>query len=538
MSGIYIPFDEFKKLYSLDDVIYDKRGNRIFDEGKYIVKEMSLFAVFIRELSFYKYISHPCIMKIIHYTYHANSDGNKFYYSTLKGKNILDAYEIGDISMNEIASDLVSAVKFLHKHGIGHFDIKVDNVIYLNGKATLIDFELADKCQLYETIINDKTKTDYYCKDSIGFTKEYRDPEFSFNYYYNTIRSDYYALAMILYDIYINISVNAREDLYYPSLSIIQDENLRDFISLCIKDWKHRDEITDHPYIIRDYNGSVNDIEYGKLNYDFNNESVSLYARIIRLSINMLYDFDTLPVPAQCVFQIIHLIRYMMKYIFDDYTDKRNMVKLPLVVISCFHLLLNFYSFNIPTHVYKPVSGIKYTNEEILDMSFKILSYIDGNLLFDTYFDVARNYDELIMLFNETLKLDYNTIEMPNIKIDDRKSKFIDLSELLDKWMLEYKIDDTDDIVDLYKYRNQDLRLPLYKPVKFKIHKLKLPEITYDMLETDVDRIILNEDFDSYGVVVNAKDNLHKLPKQKIKDFMYSMYKNPKRRQILKYLIL
>lgn len=525
MSGKYISFDEFKEYYSLTNVIYDRRDNVIYDEGIYIVKKVSNFSSFLLEINFYQYLNHPCIMKIIHYSY--NND--KYYFSSLKGEDIHDAYERGKITIAEIASDLLSAITFLHTNGIGHFDIKEHNVVYLNGKATLIDFELSDKCELFKVNISDIETRDYYCKENIGFTADFRDPEFSFGYYYNTVRTDYYALAMTLYDIYHGRDARKeREYIYYPTLKGM-DDVLKDFIRLCTIPLSERHEIFNHPIIVRKYDGKVNKRTFDKINLFFNDKAYKFY--IISLSW-LLEVIITLQAKSDIAFKIVHLFHFMLYEILDDFTSQDEEIQ--LLAISCVILMFSFSGFDVPYIFAYKICKERYTIQQIERMVFRIHSHLKGILTFDTYYDIAHSFEQLIFLFNETLKGDYNTNIMPDVShIEGSKSKYVNFITLFNFWKRTYEI-------KYHKNRisttNTIFMEDISNPIIFNIKPMRLPPIKYDMYEKDVDEIIRDINFNNYGIVIGGKRYIDDLDDIKREEYITQMKSTPRRRQILKLL--
>lgn len=531
MSRKYLSFDEFNEYYNLSKKIYDSRGNIIYDEGDYVVKETGNLSGFLAELGYYQYLNHPCIMKVVHYSYR----DNKYYFSTLKGENIDDAYASGKITIEQIASDLLSAINFIHKNGIGHFDIKEFNVLFLNGRATLIDFEISDKCDMYTVDIDNMSVNDYYCKANVGFSDKFRDPEFSFGYYYNTIRTDYYALGMTLYDIYNGKNTwSKRRDIFYPDIKDISNKILKDFIIKCVKQLKYRKEIYNHPIIVREYDGKINKREFGKIELFRNDSSFNYYLTSISWIIDII---KSLYLNVEIGFKIIHLFHYMLIEMINDYTSVEGKNEIQLVAISCIFLISNFKFRTVTAKYMSKTSGYKYSVEEIEDMSFKIIRQLNGILLFDTYCDIAHNYNQLLYLFNETLKGDYNTVEMPSIPLSSETSDVKDKNEsfksFISDWKKIYDIKYKDGVISV---KNTVFLEQITGPIEFEITPMKLPPITYELYSEDVDKIIDDDKFDSYGVVIEGKDFIRKLDDEKREQYLYAMDNTLKRRQVLRFI--
>lgn len=526
----FIDFKEFKQLYKLDRVIYNENENTIYDEGEYIVKDTQMFGNFLIELNFYQYFNHPCIMKIIHYTY----NNNTFYFSSRKGENIIDAYIENKITIEEIASDLISAITFLHSNGVGHFDIKEDNIIYLDGKAMLIDFELTEKCDMYYTRINNKETEDYYCRENIGFTEGWRDPEFSLGHHVNSVRSDYYALGMTLYDIYVRGWKNRNISVYYPDLDKIKNENLKDFIKRCEKIWKNREEIYKHPIIVRKYNGSIQFKKYKYIHkiYNDDDEALSYYIKLVEWIFDV---FETYNIDAKTAFRVIHLMQYMLNKEITNFIDEKD--KLQLIGVCCAFLIFNFDGIILTLKDVKSLCDNAYSMDQILKMSFNILKNINGILSFNTHFDVAQNAYQLSTLFDDTIKPSYDPeitsdiTEMESHFEDD--TKFISFIKLRSNWFIKHGIMFTtmNQKIQHYKHIPQDV-------IKYKIYPMKLPKVSIDKYKKSVRNIINNNNYNDYGIILQNDDYIYKLNPDELKQFNDAMKKTMRRGQLRKNLHL
>lgn len=182
----YIDYEEFKVKYPHDP------KERISGNSKYAVKrfEGSESAEFPLELNAYSSFIHPCILKPKSWTY--NKDNDKFYMISKRGKNIRKAYKDGDIKIEEIISDIMSAIAFLNSNGYIHGDIKPDNIVFYKGKAKLIDMGRFAKTKL-------NSDGQYYVKD-ILYTYMYRDPEYIESRWTN-IKCEIYSLAISIKEI-------------------------------------------------------------------------------------------------------------------------------------------------------------------------------------------------------------------------------------------------------------------------------------------------------------------------------------------------
>lgn len=409
MKASYIDYSRFKRRYIIKDIIYNERGNIVYDCGEYVVKETRLLSTLITEVGISDKFSHPCMMKIKDYSF--NDD--KYYYSMLKGIDIITAYSQGLINIKDIIRDLVSVIKFLHDNGIGHFDIKGNNVIYLNNRATLIDFELAIKCKYYDN--------SYHAIGNDAYTVGFKDPEFVFinNKSYNSIICDYYALGMTIYDIYHKTYMETERDCYYPNLDTVYDD-IKDFIQYCILPHSERDinNIVHHKICADihendDYKGIVHQRLYGRCNVIYNDISKRYYTTVMDwLLKTMNYECYNTDV----VFRTIHLYHYLL-YSLDDIVKNKD--KLQLYAVCSMLIMSNLFSSGSSVSDMNTIGISKYN---ILHQIFTIIH--NDYIIFNTYFDIADNIHDTSILLITSLRDDYNPYEIPisdtdTVKVDD-----------------------------------------------------------------------------------------------------------------------
>jgi len=115
---------------------------------------------YLNELTVLKKLSHPNIVKLVHYQ---ETDSNYYILIEYHGKPTLTLTELLQnngatlelpVAIN-IFSQVASAIAYMHSCGFGHRDIKPDNILYnpINGHVTLIDFGFAyrtyKRCEEY-----------------------------------------------------------------------------------------------------------------------------------------------------------------------------------------------------------------------------------------------------------------------------------------------------------------------------------------------------------------------------------------------------
>jgi serine/threonine protein kinase len=141
---------------------------------------MSIYALY--EMIVLASNHHPCLINIIDWSYDMAT--RDVYFSMPRGINLAIALQTKQITMNEIISDTLSVVVYLHSKGFFHGDIKHINMIFHDGRAKLIDMGQARKAKL-------ATNNRYYVNRIQG---TFRDPD-AVDYDWNLIESELYDLG-------------------------------------------------------------------------------------------------------------------------------------------------------------------------------------------------------------------------------------------------------------------------------------------------------------------------------------------------------
>lgn len=208
----YLDFDTFYQRYPYTTVIASGAYGSVYIAGDYVVKDsynpadpkvkpvpLPLKAKFlnaaVRELNFYQMVDHPCIAKVVAWSYLKGSDGRRshVYLALPRGIPIKDALNQNLVTIDQVIVDLLSAVSFLNDHDIAHLDIKDANVIYYEptGRVQLIDFGISAVA----------TPTPQgSVVTGVAYTEPYRDPEYV-ETDYNPISVEMYAVGRTIYNL-------------------------------------------------------------------------------------------------------------------------------------------------------------------------------------------------------------------------------------------------------------------------------------------------------------------------------------------------
>lgn len=162
-------------------VLHQNRGQ------VFVCKVLSQFISFSNEIQTLVMLDHPNVIKL----YEQFVENDKFYL-------ILEDCSQGDIAsylkthhctQEEIANfcyQTITALEYLHTHGICHRDIKPSNILIdKNGHLKLADFGLSDNCYGYSK--------------SYSGTKFYMAPEIFDKRPYNPFKADVWSLGITIY---------------------------------------------------------------------------------------------------------------------------------------------------------------------------------------------------------------------------------------------------------------------------------------------------------------------------------------------------
>lgn len=386
----YMDYEEFKIKYPHDP------KERISGDNKYVIKSFKISEGidFPIELNAYSSFEHPCILKPKAWS----GDDENFYMVSKRGKNISYAFNDKDITIEEIISDIMSAIAFLNTNGYIHGDIKPGNMVFHKGKAKLIDMGSFVKAKL-------NSDKQYYIKDKL-YTYMYRDPEYTEEQWTN-IKCEIYSLAISIKEIL------EQEIPYFGSLYGYKTgiSHLDWFFEEASKFIEERKDInylmnnSPEDLIVRRYTGNVFTIPINKKRKNCDKRAIIVMSWMVEIS--YLHDFD-----SEALFLCLHLIYRLFDKINKKF-DKPNDI-LQLFGCVCLNLAINVISSG-----YMPVSEwFDLTNQNEEDREKFKLDYIDmltivlelsrGIISTLTYWDYAGSAEDLKDLLYDMVNCSYN----------------------------------------------------------------------------------------------------------------------------------
>jgi hypothetical protein len=152
----YLPFREFQRLYplgkkltqhtSIGHPMYEST-NKSEDEG-YTISFLSFpFAWYyltkvIRNINYHSHCQHPCILPLIAWSYRVNCDTKliETYMAFPRIMHIRDALRGYLLTPLKMVEDILSAMQFLTEHKIVHNLRQTESIVYYNGHVCLYNF--------------------------------------------------------------------------------------------------------------------------------------------------------------------------------------------------------------------------------------------------------------------------------------------------------------------------------------------------------------------------------------------------------------
>jgi serine/threonine protein kinase len=425
---MYLEPNKFQDKYPQGKMIGEGAYGSVYESGDFVVKSQSGFnesgsrlQSAIKEVNIFSMISHPCIIQLEDWTYEHTK--YELYISLLKGENIVVALHQGKITIEEIQKDLFSAMNFLNKNGIAHCDLKPQNIVFLNGKACIIDFGLVQFARLYR---------EGYFLNGIAYTEAFRDPEYWGNDH-NSIKAELYSLAKTLY-ICQGQSEEPKWNPYNTRNYKVYDMKtgldwLDDIVEKCshfpLSERKTYMEID--PFTREE--GQLLDTPIVALDPTCNEVLGTIFAWTLSALRHLRYSSRT-------AFLTIHLIHRTLKKILPNYSKGiNNAPLLQLYIFSCINLAASVCDETIDlTESIRPIRD-KYSEEALVNLIFIVLQYARGIIHTPTYWDHANFAEDLYPLMKYTLICNYNPNKIPVKLASSGKDKNVEFDFIADQLM-------------------------------------------------------------------------------------------------------
>lgn len=424
----YITPEDFKSNFPKGELLSSGNYGNVYHSGKrHVIKEFTGYLSFVemvRELNFYAFLIHPCIMKPLYWTLVDNVG----YFVMHKGKNIKEQYKKGKISLIHILYDVLSAITFMNARGIAHGDIKYENMVYYKGKCMIIDMGITRQGLLH-------SDGEYYF-DDIAYTAKDRDGEYYYKQY-NNIKVEIYSIATSLLSI-IDEDLNEVLRLHnYPEQSIPKE--IKWFMLEAKKLLKDRLPISklltmaDELYRFEPYVGTILDVKM---------ESVS-DTRIPILMEQLVKIGYRKNLKVKTVFLGLHLLHRVYKNMFNKYNNDDS--KILIIGAATMHLAMitDMNEEVIDTDTWAFHIGIQENskNKVLFDQILQdILIECGGIIQTLTYWDYAKSKEDLLPLLHDIINFNYDPLLIR--ETGEGTNKCIKMKELMSSKVFDEYIKD------------------------------------------------------------------------------------------------
>lgn len=411
---IYLEPEIFSSRYPLDkEPLSEGTYGIIYTSGNdYIIKGFKKdeeFRSLICEINGYSVNKHPCIMSPIAWTILDNLG----FIVMPRGKDIAIAYRDGDITIEEIISDSLSAIADMNSRGYFHGDIKNANMVYHEGLCKIIDMGLVRLC-VYGEDGNFYTNEEAY---SLMYrTLDYYDEQ------YNNINSEVYALVISYLDIVKSGSIGFYDLNEYksdkPHLEWLfqkarLDSELRPNAKTLLEE-------APKELIVRKHNS--------KLHY--RSESIEIdNIRSFKNYINYLLKLcSAIKITARNTFLAIDLAHRSYELVIES-EDEMNKKIYSMVLISL--VCCTSYSYSKSFDFWERCFDVEDIKNKYKDMLINVLIVLNGKITNFTYWDYAKSPEDFPFLLQDMTERDYNPcfIRYSENKINHNKN--IDIKDIV-----------------------------------------------------------------------------------------------------------
>jgi serine/threonine protein kinase len=391
----------------------------------------------ILELNCYASVKHDCLIDVVAWTY----NGSRTFFAMPKGIDIRTAYMSKLITAEQIVSDTLSCIAYLHSQSIIHGDVKPSNIVFLNGRAVLIDMGLTRM-----TIESGGRK--YF--NRMAYSPCYRNPEYS-PHQWNLIECELYALAKTWYHIFTDTECIFNNAL---SFSYDDDPRINELLQEMKKPVKERlsaSQLVDmgrrSGVIVREWTGER-----------MTTPTVSidpLCGDLQAVLMDWICDVaNYFKLDAQTLFLTLHLIHRSLALVVPDYPTNRSRIQ--VVGLGCLYLASQINeTTNITMNDLRRISVNVYSTQDINDTTVTIMKELNCIISSPTYWDYASCAEDLPELLNDTISCHYDPTRIRPL-LESGSSKDILASQIM--W---YKDKTTEERTEILK---KQIKTPLELP--------------------------------------------------------------------------
>ena len=393
------------------------------------------FSDLLRDVDVLSQISHPNIIRMDLFS--LQEKGRDLVIGMPRGEPItgyITRMGIGKktTAFRRLIYELLCGLDILHRAGILHADLKPENIVVVNGIASMIDFGIScflNPLCIYNTQISKDICIDGNVLKGWIYTPRYRAPEVVPGRFI-TSKADIFALGKILETLYIG-------DPYIDSNIPIptSDPILRDLLPRMLHpDPEKREDasvLMNHQYFQEVKDPCMIGTSYVPIVPSKTKISISsqLFYVLCEWIIDLFIKYD---INIHALFLIIHNIHRSSQLATKDNLLLFGIVNMDLVISEVLNTIPDVENS-------LSILRSKFTEQQYIDLRSKTITLFEGTIVTPTYWNIARAGEELIPLLVRSIRWTYSGPDSSYLPIlRGRYSKWLS-SRVLITWFKDTK---------------------------------------------------------------------------------------------------
>jgi serine/threonine protein kinase len=467
----FLPIDVFRNTY----VPKNKAGSGSFgnvylvNDGSTAVKTFyskaedvmeDILRSFTDELNFYQYLYHPNVCEMIAWTLEV--DPFEASIAIPAGIELQVALTSSLLTWEELISQTLTGLEFLHSNGVAHADIKPHNILFFpdpsspsKGLIKLIDFGLARQARLIK--YSDDSVPRYYITNA-AFSGFFQDPEYLI-YDWNPIEVELYSVGYMLYYLFQRIAKLTIEPLLYTFRT--GDSFIDSVIAICVS-FPVKQRLSVRMVLdklkIKPVEGVIRTTPTIPFQPNCEAWELSILDRAASFASKMNFS-------AQSMFLMLHIMHRSLRLIFQ-FQPVTNLID--LYILICYTLVENLHFKRHPSiNEHLSSMNIVATKENrimFLEGYRDVLVRLSGSVGgFNTYWEAAVNYLELPKLLADTITCDYNPREVRKFKAPTEVpsiSKDVSSNIVVRKYLHLFEGVDQEERMEMLREKNNSKLIP------------------------------------------------------------------------------
>jgi serine/threonine protein kinase len=382
------------------------------------------------------------------------------------GTSVREAVKKRKVSFWNVASDILSAMMILCDLNVSHNDIKVENIVYHEGKVKLIDFGILTPTTDY---LNTSTV------DHFLITLGYRDPAGHFDHE-SDYRFELYSVAGVLATLFGGVDrVYEKEPLPLLKFSSKRETNFyEDLIRYPLEARLNIRELFRKYPELKLQTGSILETPVYPMSGDC---SPVILEKVIEWMFGLI---TTLGMKIQTLFLCLHLFRRVLPVLLPNHlNNSEQKAKIQGLALACLSLTTlvtdDAVIFDFENGVI--MSDDAYTEKQIEEMAVNILIASKGTLITESPWNYTRNSEELVWAFLGFFRCDYQVNAVPFAEGSD--SRLLKIKEFYK--LVKAKVNGSTYLKEAEKAPISEIRTSFPILINYRESQITTPEVNLEI---------------------------------------------------------